>query len=68
MTTYRKVRFYSPTNGSTAGLVLETEKLAQMSIPEISRFFPYSEAIKMQRIQLSHEYETYEEAFLHSFE
>lgn len=67
MITYRKVRFYSPVNGATAGLIVETNKLANMSIPDISRLFPYSEANKMQRIQCSPEYGTFEAAFLHEF-
>lgn len=64
---YQKIRFTSKANGSTAGLVLETEKLKDMTISDISRCFPYSEALKMERLETSPQYETWEQAFNHEF-
>ena len=49
----------------TAGLVLPNEKLATMSIGDISRLYPYSEAGKMARIHQSPVFETWDEAFAH---
>jgi hypothetical protein len=66
-TTYRKVRFTSPTNGSTAGLVVTCYQDSQHSIESLSRLFPYSEAPKMRTLQVSQAYRTWEEAFDHEF-
>ena len=65
--TYQKIRFTSR-NGSTAGLVFDSFKIEHSSISELSRFFPYSEASKMARIQVSPEFNTWEEAFDFVFE
>jgi hypothetical protein len=64
--TYVKFRFTSR-HGSTAGLIIETRKLEQMSVREVSRLFPYYEAGKMKRLQVSPQYQTWEEAFNHTF-
>ena len=64
--TYKKVRFTSR-NGSTAGLIFESYKLENMSLSDISRFFPYSESGKMAKIQYSPEFNTWLEAFEYSF-
>jgi len=66
--TYRKVRFTSKANGSTAGLVIESDRFERMSITDFSRLFPYSEASKMRTLQVSPEFPTWEAAFDHSFE
>jgi len=66
--TYIKARFTSKNNGSTAGLVLESQKFYALSLTAFSRMFPYSEAVKMERTQVSPEYGTWDEAFAHSFE
>jgi hypothetical protein len=52
-------------NGSekTAGLILPTAKVHAMSVNEISRLFPTSEARKMKRVHISPEFETWDEAF-----
>ena len=65
--TYQKIRFTSR-NGSTAGLVFDSFKIEHSSVSELSRFFPYSEASKMARIQVSPEFDTWEEAFNFTFE
>jgi hypothetical protein len=66
--TYRKVRFTSKRNGPTAGLVIEDSKWSDMSVSDISRLFPYGEAGKMQRLETSSAYESWEEAFNHDFD
>lgn len=68
MNTFLKIRFTSPAQGSTAGLVLDTDKFNALSIQDISRMFPYSEALKMKRLQASRNYPTWVEAFAHEFE
>jgi len=65
-TSFRKFRFVS-NQGQTAGLVIDSAKLDSLSISDLSRFFPYSEARFMARIEVSPEYSTWEEAFYHSF-
>jgi len=65
MNMYHKVRFTSSI-GSTAGLIL-TDKQVKLHITEISRMFPYSEAMKMATFQVSPAYETWEQAFAHEF-
>jgi hypothetical protein len=65
---YIKARFTSKSNGSTAGLIIEADKLYKMPITEFSRLFPVYEASKMDRTELSPEYDTWEEAFLHNFD
>lgn len=66
-TEYQKVMFSSKNYGKTAGLVIESEKLAEMSIAEISRLFPYSEAMKMGKLHISPKYNSWEHAFEHEF-
>lgn len=65
-TTYRKFRFTSNA-GSTAGLVIESDRFERTSITDLSRFFPYSEARFMARLEVSPEYPTWEDAFNHTF-
>jgi hypothetical protein len=65
---YIKVRFTSKANGSTAGLVIEADKLYRTPLTELSRLFPVSEASKMERVELSPEYDSFEEAFAHNFD
>ena len=66
-TQYQKVMFSSKNRGKTAGLVIESEKLAGMSISDVSRFFPYSEALKMGKLHVSPKYNSWEHAFEHEF-
>jgi hypothetical protein len=65
---YIKARFTSKSNGSTAGLVIEADKLYRTPLTELSRLFPVSEASKMERTELSPEFDSFEEAFLHNFD
>lgn len=64
--TYRKIRF---TDGRehTAGLVIAESKFRKMTIEQISRLFPMSEAMRMRTLQVSPEYPTKEDAFEHEF-
>lgn len=64
---YKKVRFYSQVYGPTVGIVLTIAKLTELGLDGFSRLFPYSESLKMDRIQLSPPYDTWEEAFNHEF-
>ncbi len=66
-TYFHKVMFYSPKFGQTAGLVVKSDWLKDKSTSEISRLFPYSEAMKMTRLCVSQGFETWDEAFNHSF-
>lgn len=59
---FRKV-WFSKGSEKTAGLVLPVAKLDGMSITEISRLFPPSEAGKMSRIHTSPVFWTWDEAF-----
>lgn len=68
MTKYCKVMFSSKLNGNTAGLIIEVDKLRGMTIGDVSRLFPYSEAMKMERVRISPVYDTWESAFNHQFE
>jgi hypothetical protein len=65
---FHKVRFTSR-DGSrvTAGLVLPTEQIMDRSPSGLSRFFPMSEARAMDRLQISPTFETWAEAFAHTF-
>ena len=66
-TTYQKVRFSSAQAGVTAGLVFRSDSLANLSISELSRRFPYSEAMKMAKVQVSPQFVTWAEAFSYQF-
>lgn len=63
---FRKVRFYSKTHGATAGLVIDTDKHS-LTIGELSRLFPVSEFRKMDRLQASPKFSTWEKAFAYEF-
>jgi hypothetical protein len=63
-----KVRFTSVTHGSTAGLIFPAKDLYDMSLTKLSRHWPVSEAMKMRRVEMSDEYDTWEGAFNHSFD
>lgn len=59
---FRKVRW---TNGeeSTAGLIFTTQDLKSMSLPDLSRYWPPYEALKMKKVEASQVYPTFDEAF-----
>ena len=67
MRQYRKIRFTGPA-GATAGLILDTDKYKSMSIDQMSRLYPYTEANKMHRFEVSPVYATWEQAFEHEFD
>jgi hypothetical protein len=64
---FKKVRFTSKENGNTSGLILDEDKLNKMTISEISKLFPYSESMKMEKIQLSPSFPDWEQCFKHDF-
>jgi len=66
MNTFRKIRFTS-TEGSTAGLVVPSERLEGKSVGEISRLFPYGESRFMRRLEVSEPFGTFESAFAYEF-
>lgn len=63
---FRKVRF---SNGglATPGLVFDADTLATKTVGEISRCFPYWEALKMNKIEASPLFETWTAAFYYEF-
>ena len=64
---YQKVRF-SNEKGVTAGLVIDSDKLRNMSISEVSSLYPTREARYMTgKFERSPIYPTWEEAFDHIF-
>lgn len=65
--TYLKFRF-SSRQGCTAGLVIESDKFANLSITELSRFFPYSESRFMRELEVSREFNSWCEAFEFDFD
>ena len=68
---FQKIRLHATSNDPehcTAGLVLDSDKLRGMSISDVSRLFPMSEARKMRGVlQVSRKYSTWNEAFQHQF-
>jgi hypothetical protein len=68
MSEYYKFRFTSKTNGSTAGLILEGKSFKEKSIVELSKLFPMREASKMESLQVSEPFGTWNDAFHHSFD
>lgn len=57
-----KVIFYGA-RGKTAGIVLPTDKVIGATAAKLSRYFPVSEAMKMEKIYVSDAFDTWEEAF-----
>jgi hypothetical protein len=71
MPKFVKARFTDGKGNYTAGPVFEKEKIWQSggwNVQEISRAFPYSESMKMVYLQVSPEYDTFDEAFAHEFD
>ena len=64
MSGFVKVRF-TGRGGATAGLVIADDD--ERTVADLSRMFPYSESNKMQRFERSPAYETFDEAFRHTF-
>lgn len=67
MDTFVKVRFISKQHGATAGLILTLKQIRDITVADLSRMYPYSVANKMERLQKSQPYPTWNEAFNHTF-
>ena len=66
--TFCRIRFTSRKHGATAALVFTSDRLAQIkSVGELSRAFPYSESLKMERLEVSPNFPTFDEAFAYEF-
>lgn len=59
--------WWSSQRGTTAGLILSTAQLRQYrgDIARLSRLWPASEGLKMERLHVSQDYDTWEQAFAH---
>jgi hypothetical protein len=51
-----------PSSYTTAALVLESDKLSDMSVSEISQLFPYSECMKMMFLEISAKFDSVDAA------
>ena len=81
---FNKVRFSKDTSIQTAGmsyyhatlpdcfvtaaLIVDSDKLNKMTVSEISQMFPYSESAKMKYLEISANFETWEDAFNADFQ
>jgi hypothetical protein len=65
---YIKARFTHPVNGPTAGLVVAADTFSHVTVSDFSRLFPKFESRKMLHLEVSPRCETWEDAFLYSFE
>lgn len=61
-----KVRF-SKGSEHTAGLIFDVDQFKALSIGEVSRRFPMFEAMKMERLETSPEFDVWGDAFLFAF-
>jgi hypothetical protein len=52
---------------SMAGLVVKADWLKGKSVSQMSRLFPYSEAMKMSHVCVSDAFDTWDDAFNHTF-
>ena len=65
---YCKIRFVSKYHhGATAGLILHAETLKGKTIADLSRYFPVGECNKMDRLERSPFFATWDEAFAYTF-
>ena len=65
---YCKIRFVSKYHhGETAGLIFSSTALKGKTISDLSRYFPIGECNKMDRLQRSPFFSTWDEAFLFTF-
>jgi len=62
--TYNAILLNSQT---TAALILDSEAVDRMTVTEISRLFPYSESTKMVFLEISPEYDSFDDAFYADF-
>ena len=66
-TSIKKAGIYSyhetlPDSFVTAALIVDSDKLNKMTVSEISQMFPYSESAKMKYLEISANFETWENA------
>lgn len=64
---YVKFRFTSANGAATAGLIVPREQFERSSIAELSRLFPKSEALKMERLERSPVFKDFAGAFKYEF-
>lgn len=65
---YCKIRFVSKYHhGATAGLIFTASALKGKTIADLSRCFPIGECNKMDRLQRSPFFATWDEAFTYTF-
>lgn len=64
-----KVRFYSKSYGETAGLILPANliKNGKIDVVKASCYFPMAEFRKMEKVEFSPEFNTWDEAFKYQF-
>jgi len=62
---YKKIRFTGK-RGNTAGIVID-ENMFSLSVSDLSRLFPYSEAMKMERLEVSPVFDSWDDAFAYQF-
>lgn len=63
MNRWIKIWFESKEYGKTARLIIPKKTFETKNIAELSRMFPYSEALKMRRFFRSPEFDTWQDAF-----
>ena len=51
-----------PESSATAALILDSDKLNNMSVTEVSKLFPYSESMKMIYLEISAKYDSFDDA------
>lgn len=67
-TGFCKLRFVSKYHhGATAGLIFTAEALKGKTIADLSRYFPVGECNKMDRLERSPFFATWDEAFAYTF-
>jgi len=60
---FYKIYWSHHSRGDTAGLVFKGDKLLKLSMSELSRFWPSSEGLKMERIHIQGPFDSWDEAF-----
>lgn len=65
---FHKVMFSSSAHGTTAGLVVDTEKVDVQDVAAVSRLYPWSACRQMSRYHVSPAYVTWADAFAHVFD
>lgn len=64
---FHKVMFSRSGHGTSAGLVVDTNKIDPADMSAVSRLFPYSEARFMRTYHVSPAFGTFAEAFAYVF-